>query len=163
MLHHIPQEGELTRETDPLFVDPSAGGLGFHLQSGSPAIDHGIVIEGITGDYQGSAPDAGAYEFDGPLWVPGAQGLEPVLITSCYDIQLEFINSSSGKPMEGLEVIFRGKKYTTNRQGIIPLFEIPDADYKIALPDSAFQLVGIDIIEIFSDSVIRIYVKELPQ
>jgi hypothetical protein len=72
LLHHTPQEGELTRETDPLFVDPSAGGLGFRLQSGSPAIDHGIVIEGITGDYQGSAPDAGAYEYGGEEWVAGA-------------------------------------------------------------------------------------------
>jgi hypothetical protein len=152
--HHTPQNSELTRETDPLFVDPSAGGLGFRLQSGSPAIDHGIVIEGITGDYQGSAPDAGAYEYGGEEWVPGAVG---------YDIQLEFFNSSSDEPVEGMEVIFRGKQYTTNNQGIIQLFNIPDADYKITLRDTTFQLVGNDILEVFSDSVIRLYVRELPR
>jgi hypothetical protein len=161
--NHPPQESEITSGTDALFTDPSAGGLGFRLQSGSPAIDKGIVIEGITDDYRGDAPDAGAYEFGGPLWVPGAVGLEPGLITSSYDIQLECINASSDEPVEELEVIFRGKQYTTNSQGIIPLVKIPDADYKIALPDSAFQLVGNVILEVFSDSVIRVYVKELPQ
>jgi len=154
MLHHIPQDSELTRETDPLFVDPYAGGLGFLLQSGSPAIDHGIVTEGITGDYQGNAPDAGAYEYGGEEWVPGAVG---------YDIQLEFFNSSSDEPVEGMEVIFRGKQYTTNNQGIIQLSNIPDADYKIALSDTTFQLLGSDILEVFSDSVIRVYVRELPR
>jgi hypothetical protein len=70
--NHTPQESEITSRTDPLFVEPSAGGLGFRLKPGSPAIDKGIVIEGITGDYQGSAPDAGAYEYGGEEWVPGA-------------------------------------------------------------------------------------------
>jgi uncharacterized repeat protein (TIGR02543 family) len=45
---------------DPLFV--SAGSGDFHLQSGSPAIDAGTVISGVTGSVSGSAPDIGAYE-----------------------------------------------------------------------------------------------------
>ena len=62
---NTPGSSEITSETDPLFVNPDAGGLGFRLQPGSPAIDHGEVINGVTDGYQGNAPDAGAYEFNG--------------------------------------------------------------------------------------------------
>lgn len=37
----------------------------FELQAGSPAIDAGMVITGITDGFAGVAPDAGAYEFTG--------------------------------------------------------------------------------------------------
>jgi hemerythrin len=66
-----PGSNEITSETDPLFVNPNAGGLGFRLQPGSPAIDHGQVINGVTDGYQGNAPDAGAYEFNGQDWKAG--------------------------------------------------------------------------------------------
>jgi hypothetical protein len=55
--------------SDPLFVDLDAND--FHLQSGSPAIDAGIVIDGHHNassgsgplkDWYGAAPDIGAYE-----------------------------------------------------------------------------------------------------
>jgi len=69
--NHTPQESEITSETDPLFLGAGEGGLAYRLKAGSPAIDHGIVIAGITGDYQGTAPDAGAYEFGGTDWVAG--------------------------------------------------------------------------------------------
>jgi hypothetical protein len=59
----------LPASTDPLFVGAAAGN--FHLQSGSPAIDAGVVISGITDGYSGSAPDQGAYEYGGLDWVPG--------------------------------------------------------------------------------------------
>jgi len=62
---------EITSETDPLFVNPDAGGLGFRLKPGSPAIDRGQVINGVTDGYQGNAPDAGAYEFNGQEWKAG--------------------------------------------------------------------------------------------
>jgi hypothetical protein len=66
-----PGSTEITSETDPLFVNPNAGGLGFRLQPGSPAIDHGQVINGVTDGYQGNSPDAGAYEFNGQEWKAG--------------------------------------------------------------------------------------------
>jgi hypothetical protein len=59
----------LPASTDPLFVDATAGN--FHLQSGSPAIDAGVVISPITDGYSGTAPDQGAYEYGGLDWVPG--------------------------------------------------------------------------------------------
>jgi autotransporter-associated beta strand protein len=46
----------------------------FQLLAGTPAINAGTVIPGITDGYLGSAPDLGAYEFGGPVWVPGVNG-----------------------------------------------------------------------------------------
>jgi hypothetical protein len=66
-----PGSNEITSKTNPLFVNPAAGGLGFRLQPGSPAIDAGTVITGVTDGYAGSAPDIGAYEYGGTEWVPG--------------------------------------------------------------------------------------------
>jgi len=39
----------------------------------SGAIDAGMVIPGVTDGFVGQAPDIGAYEFGGEVWVPGAQ------------------------------------------------------------------------------------------
>ncbi|MEL7523184.1 MAG: hypothetical protein AAGJ80_16475, partial [Cyanobacteria bacterium J06553_1] len=36
------------------------------------AIDRGVVIPGINEDYQGKAPDIGAYEKDAPVWRAGS-------------------------------------------------------------------------------------------
>ncbi|WP_256252923.1 carbohydrate binding domain-containing protein [Paenibacillus sp. UNC496MF] len=54
---------------NPLFVDETASN--FHLQTGSPAINAGAVVPGITDGYSGAAPDQGAYEFGQYDWVPG--------------------------------------------------------------------------------------------
>jgi hypothetical protein len=51
------------------FVGVGRGGLKFRLKASSPAVNAGIVIPGITDDYVGSAPDAGAYEYGGPVSV----------------------------------------------------------------------------------------------
>ncbi|MDF2924612.1 MAG: carbohydrate-binding cenc domain protein [Paenibacillaceae bacterium] len=45
---------------NPQFID--AGQLDFRIGPGSPAIDAGMVIPGITDGYAGLAPDVGAYE-----------------------------------------------------------------------------------------------------
>jgi hypothetical protein len=52
------------------FVDPNNGN--FQLKSGSPAIDAGRKIPGITDGFAGSAPDIGAYEFGVTPWTAGA-------------------------------------------------------------------------------------------
>ncbi len=65
--------------TDPLFVD--AGGDDFHLQAGSPAIDAGATIAGVTTDIagvprpNGAAYDIGAYEYHVIVVPPAPAGL----------------------------------------------------------------------------------------
>ena len=54
--------------TDPLFA---TNGPNLTLQSGSPAIDAGTVIPGITDGYAGSAPDLGAFESGAARWLAG--------------------------------------------------------------------------------------------
>jgi hypothetical protein len=51
---HSPTPG------DPLFVNEAE--FDFHLGAGSPAIDAGVVIAGVTDGYLGAAPDLGAHE-----------------------------------------------------------------------------------------------------
>jgi hypothetical protein len=58
------------RTTGESFVDPAHGD--FRLKQGSPAIDAGEVVPGITDGFAGTAPDIGAYEFGGPGWTAGA-------------------------------------------------------------------------------------------
>ena len=56
------------REQNGLYANPlftNLAGLDFHLQAGSPAIDAGTPIAGVTDGYHGAAPDAGAYESGG--------------------------------------------------------------------------------------------------
>jgi hypothetical protein len=56
--------------SNPGFVD--AANSDFYLQAGSPVIDQGRVIAGITDGFVGSAPDIGAYEYGGADWTAGA-------------------------------------------------------------------------------------------
>ncbi len=53
-------------EDVPGFTNPEGGD--FTLLPSSPNVDHGVVIPGINDDFEGNAPDAGAYEsgFDLP-------------------------------------------------------------------------------------------------
>jgi hypothetical protein len=56
------------RPQSPLFVDPAAGDL--RLQAGSPAIDAGEVIAGVSEVFSGAAPDLGAWERDASAGTP---------------------------------------------------------------------------------------------
>ncbi|MFO7776688.1 MAG: twin-arginine translocation signal domain-containing protein [Candidatus Hydrogenedentota bacterium] len=66
-----PGPHEMGSQCDPKFVKTGEGGLEFRLLADSPAIDRGVVIEGVTADYAGKAPDLGAYEHDGTDWIAG--------------------------------------------------------------------------------------------
>jgi hypothetical protein len=55
---------------NPMFTNSAVAD--FTLQSGSPAVNAGVVITGITDGYVGSAPDEGAYEYGVTGWVPGS-------------------------------------------------------------------------------------------
>ncbi len=56
-------------------VDPKA--LDFRPKQGSPLIDAGIEIAGITDGFKGKAADIGAYEFGGEHWRPGITWTPP--------------------------------------------------------------------------------------
>ncbi len=57
------------QQSSSYWVDPV--NEDFRLASNAPAIDYGRLISGITDDYEGAAPDAGAYEFGGTDWGAG--------------------------------------------------------------------------------------------
>ena len=56
--------GEAPRLRDP-------GTLDFRPAGGSPLIDAGKAMPGVTDGYRGRAPDIGAYEYEGENWKPG--------------------------------------------------------------------------------------------
>lgn len=65
------------RDLAGVFVDATAEALAngtFDLRPapGSPLIDAGCTVPDITNEYNGKAPDAGAYEAGGERWVAGA-------------------------------------------------------------------------------------------
>ncbi len=55
----------------PMLAD--AAGRDFRPRAGSPLIDAGRHLGGITDGYRGKAPDIGAYEFGGEGWLPGCR------------------------------------------------------------------------------------------
>jgi hypothetical protein len=60
----------LFKGANPRFTKPESGD--FTLQSGSPAIDAGVAVPGLTDGFKGKAPDIGAYEQGAPAWKAGA-------------------------------------------------------------------------------------------
>ena len=61
-------------ELKSTFFSPDSP-VDWQLKPGSLALDAGREIPGITGDYSGEAPDAGAYKAGYEPWVPGANWL----------------------------------------------------------------------------------------
>ncbi len=53
----------------------NASTFDFTLTATSPAINYGVNIPGITTNTVGVAPDAGAYEYGAPIWIPGTNTL----------------------------------------------------------------------------------------
>ncbi len=67
------------------FVEES--GLDFSLVDGSSAIDAGREIDGITDGFQGSAPDAGAYESGNERWLAGVDwDIARGAASRCYNL-----------------------------------------------------------------------------
>ena len=60
-----------TISAEPLFVNATSGAFDAHLKSGSPAIDAGAAVGGVTTDFEGNPRphgagwDIGAYEYGG--------------------------------------------------------------------------------------------------
>lgn len=64
-----------------LFLNDDENAPDFRPLPGGPLVDRGVLIPGITDDFQGKAPDIGAYELGGPDWTAGADwwpdGMKP--------------------------------------------------------------------------------------
>ena len=59
-----PTHNQNSMQVDPLFVNPAA--RDFRLQAGSPAINKGVPVAGLTSDFDGTArPLGGAYDIGG--------------------------------------------------------------------------------------------------
>ena len=86
-----------------------------------------------------------------------------VRVLPINSIQIEFIDTISGLPIEGLEVNFHEINYITNNLGIISPPELLDGNYKLFLPDKRFEFAGNGIIEVHSDSLLRIFVTRIPE
>lgn len=71
------QSNNLFMKTDPKFfratTDVTKPISNFTLQPGSPAVDAGMAIPGITEGFVGSAPDIGAYERGASIWRTGSK------------------------------------------------------------------------------------------
>jgi hypothetical protein len=65
--------------TNPLFVNSAA--QDYTLQAGSPAVNAGTPVPGITDGFAGSAPDIGAYESGQTRWIPGCYGMSRAACT----------------------------------------------------------------------------------
>nr|WP_232546627.1 right-handed parallel beta-helix repeat-containing protein [Streptomyces antimycoticus] len=57
--------------TDPRYTDARNGEL--WPRAGSPAIDAGETVDGVTGEVRGDGPDQGAYEYGAPIWSSGCR------------------------------------------------------------------------------------------
>jgi hypothetical protein len=68
----------LEAATNPQFTNLSE--FDFSLGNGSPAIDAGKVIAGITDGFSGKAPDIGALEAGKPMFRTGANITEPCVL-----------------------------------------------------------------------------------
>jgi hypothetical protein len=65
----IAASNNLAATTNSIFLDAAAGD--FQLRTGSPAIDAGVTVNGVTGEFVGPAPDIGAFESGLQPWQAG--------------------------------------------------------------------------------------------
>jgi hypothetical protein len=78
--HNVTHEGKTPYADVLVDVDAAAlesGQPDARPRENSPLIDQGKVVEGLTDDYFGNAPDVGAYEYGKPAWRAGALRTAP--------------------------------------------------------------------------------------
>ena len=84
---------------NPMLEDPE--NLDFRPKAGSPLIDAGVEINGITDGFTGDAPDIGAYEYGGEHWVAGITWDADSLVEN---IVLELEHNSPGQTPASFEL-----------------------------------------------------------
>lgn len=115
----------------PLFVGPLETGLGYLLQSGSPARNTGTVIAGITDDDDGT-PDMGAYKFadNADPWTAGYGAVTPTESLLLEDNNATFTTYSAGK------VTFSNAAFSG---GTASFFNTMNATVTINMTGTAFE------------------------
>jgi len=96
----------LVGETSSNFlVDPlgERGPRDFRPKAGSPLVDAGVVIDGITDGWEGEAPDLGAYEFGGQHWTPGVSWDIASRNVTAFVPPEVLLNKSGDKPAIGID------------------------------------------------------------
>ena len=127
--------------SDP-FVDSAADD--YTLRSGTGPVDYGTVIPGITDGYNGSAPDAGAFELGDPAWTTGA------------DFKTWLFSNQEVAPLtNALYVTQSGEKVTTGPLKVGYTFSGNRAFLK-------FDLSGISQDKYIESATLRIYENALP-
>lgn len=81
----LPTSGTNNSNSSPSFVGSGTGGLAYRVNIGSPAINTGIAITGITTGSVGT-PDMGAYENGGTEWVPGYVAVPIIPVSGDNDL-----------------------------------------------------------------------------
>jgi PA14 domain/Right handed beta helix region len=95
------EENNLPSEKNPRFANPLENEYG--LGDGSPAIDAGQVIPGVTDGFTGNAPDIGALERGKPMFQVGASLQVPCVYgddctakpTVIYGLNAEYFNDEN--------------------------------------------------------------------
>lgn len=85
----------------------------FSLTANSPAINYGRSIAGITDGFNGTAPDAGAYEYGKPFWKPGAS----ISVPDFEDGLPSFVFNLKAEVCDHNNVLLTWKDYSDNEEG----------------------------------------------
>ena len=90
----------------------------YQLQSGSPALNAGIEISGITDDFMETAPEMGAFEDGAPVWTVGiSQIISAPSVTTGSISNIKAISASCGGNVDndgGQSVTARGVCWSLN-------------------------------------------------
>jgi len=83
----------------------------FRPKAGSPLIDAGVKVPGITDGHLGKAPDIGAYEYGGEHWIPGCRNSLWILPSESKSTsgQVELRVLLSLPPFEATNVTINGQ------------------------------------------------------
>ena len=154
----------LLEAVNPQFVGTGTGGLAYRIASGSPGINAGIAIPGITVGSVGT-PDIGAYEYGGEEWVPGYQAVGSTLTSILEGKALPrlkiYPNPVSGElivePDQSVDKSYTLKLFSAN--GDLVKTECVDANLKYYLLDVSAIMSGIYVLQLITDS--RSYTEEV--
>jgi hypothetical protein len=79
-----------------------------------------------------------------------------------YSVQIQFVDSLSGKPFHNLDVMLDTLGYLTDKQGIVAVEGVTEGIHQVVLPDERFIITDKSRINVRSDSLFLVHVKKIP-